>query len=443
MIGIKKFSDLPLATTVEDTDLVAATQDVPPFTSKRYPQSLLRPYYLDPITPTDIVYIRTLAELPLPDGGGNYNLTASNITYLFLNSLNLLDGTIVNSGENVVIAGLVEKNIALTNTNPARAVFHNVTNTPNLLFMRNIQVGNATNLVALELTDLTHFVCTDCFFSATVASIQGDWDNWLSTDCTFRPGIEVVNPTNIIKWELWTTVIRYLVGSSEFLDFTGLTVDSVAFHGVSVDGALSPTSAFLSGVPTFVIEGSITVDGAAFLNTAATPQLAGGLSSKTPGVWISSTYGAEGIPNSHVRGGLIVVDNTTETVLLQNVSAPILVDPLTVSGTANLERMAFSTAASRVFLNSESSFTREDNLMVSLTINRTTGSGSPMIKVFVHKNGGAIAGFIWTFEVEANIKSTSFVLPVSHISGDSFEVHVTNVTNDNNVTVVSLNLLIL
>jgi hypothetical protein len=379
------------------------------------------------ITNENFIFVNTPSDLPT--AVSNVITLLANVTYYFTTTVDLLGDRIVCSA-NTVILGSSSENCVLKSTglNSATALITSVYSLP----IRNIT--------------FTHGTVLNLDGDGTTTAL--DWFGVNFTDCATVGTIK--NYTN------------FIMSDSAFLNSANLTLDgtigTIGFSNSLFDGRTSSTTIIVASTANItrrfriIYSSFVCLSGETALNVSSsatisderyildTVNFAGG------GTYLSGVTGTSnkalytacvGITNTAVNGQLYMQGNATATV---------------VSATNTFYKVLGTTLASA------------DNAKYTHTNNRLTNDASIRRKYLIHcslsfnsgNNNVCEFGFydsaLSTIRTPSRTKSTangsgrsesiSFSCVVSHILGDYLEIHCSNTSSTNNITVTDMNFLI-
>ena len=379
------------------------------------------------ITNDNFIFVNTPSDLPT--AVSNVITLLANVTYYFTTTVDLLGDRIVCSA-NTVILGASSENCILKSTG------------------LNSSTALITSVYSLPIRNIT-------FTHDTVLNLDGDgtttaldWFGVNFTDCATVGTIK--NYTN------------FIMGDSAFLNSANLTLDgtigTIGFSNSLFDGRSSQTTIIVASTANItrrfriIYSSFVCLSGETALNVSSsatisdekyildTVNFAGG------GTYLSGVTGTSnkalytacvGITNTAVNGQLYMQGNATATV---------------VSATNTFYKVLGTTLAST------------DNAKYTHTNNRLTNDASIRRKYLIHcslsfnsgNNNVCEFGFydsvLSTIRTPSRTKSTangsgraesiSFSCVVSHILGDYLEIHCSNTSSTNNITVTDMNFLI-
>jgi hypothetical protein len=379
------------------------------------------------ITNENFIFVNTPSDLPT--AVSNVITLLANVTYYFTTTVDLLGDRIVCSA-NTVILGASSENCILKSTG------------------LNSSTALITSVYSLPIRNIT-------FTHDTVLNLDGDgtttaldWFGVNFTDCATVGTIK--NYTN------------FIMSDSAFLNSANLTLDgtigTIGFSNSLFDGRTSQTTIIVASTANItrrfriIYSSFVCLSGETALNVSSsatisdekyildTVNFAGG------GTYLSGVTGTSnkalytacvGITNTAVNGQLYMQGNATATV---------------VSATNTFYKVLGTTLAST------------DNAKYTHTNNRLTNDASIRRKYLIHcslsfnsgNNNVCEFGFydsaLSTIRTPSRTKSTangsgraesiSFSCVVSHILGDYLEIHCSNTSATNNITVTDMNFLI-
>ena len=379
------------------------------------------------ITNDNFIFVNTPSDLPT--AVSNVITLLANVTYYFTTTVDLLGDRILCSA-NTVILGASSENCILKSTG------------------LNSSTALITSVYSLPIRNIT-------FTHDTVLNLDGDgtttaldWFGVNFTDCATVGTIK--NYTN------------FIMGDSAFLNSANLTLDgtigTIGFSNSLFDGRSSQTTIIVASTANItrrfriIYSSFVCLSGETALNVSSsatisdekyildTVNFAGG------GTYLSGVTGTSnkalytacvGITNTAVNGQLYMQGNATATV---------------VSATNTFYKVLGTTLAST------------DNAKYTHTNNRLTNDASIRRKYLIHcslsfnsgNNNVCEFGFydsvLSTIRTPSRTKSTangsgraesiSFSCVVSHILGDYLEIHCSNTSSTNNITVTDMNFLI-
>jgi hypothetical protein len=424
-INNQAFTDSVTSLDGADTILVRQTSKSKKNTEISYSNfvSIIR----EDITNGNFIFINSISDLPT--AVANVITLLANVTYYFTTTVDLLGDRIV-CGANTVILGASSENCVLKSTglNSATALITSVYSLP----IRNIT--------------FTHGTVFNLDGDATTTAL--DWFGVNFTDCA-TVGI-IKDYTNVI------------IGDSAFLNSANLTLDgtigTVGFNNTLFDGRTGQTTIIIPATANItrrfriIYSSFVCLSGETGINFSPsatisderyildTVNFSGGGTYLT-GVTQTSNKalysGCVGITNTAVNGQLYMQSNATTTV---------------ISATNTFYKVLGTTTAS------------VDNSKYTHTNNRLTNDASISRKYLIHcslsfdsgNNNVCRFGFydsvLGTIRTPSKTKGTangsgraesvSFSCVVSHIQGDYLEIHCSNTTGTNNITVTDMNFII-
>ena len=215
-----------------------------------------------------------------------------------------------------------------------------------------------------------------------------------------------------------------LGGSSIALDLNDAVITSFRLTPTDIQGS----NISLSGLPNGGNIGSEgIVSGSKFSGTALQ-----GITKKDA-KW--NFQNCIGIVSSTVYGAALMQDNATNTVLTQNVPAPVTG---TFSEPTQAERAATSVAGIITMSNEQS---ETGTLFVSMDVEKQ-GAGTPDLNVTIRKNGTDIPNVKQFVEITNNSVNLSLCSPTDFVSGDTYQIYLENITNNTDMLVRNLQFLV-
>ena len=415
-----------LVTTTEATDIVYlddANSDVP--------KAITVPNFFGSVGGgiTNNTFIFVYSKDELPTAVSNVITLLANVTYYFTTTVDLLGDRIVCSA-NTVILGASSENCVLKSTglNSATALITSVYSLP----IRNIT--------------FTHGTVLNLDGDGTTTAL--DWFGVNFTDCATVGTIK--DYTN------------FIMGDSAFLNSANLTLDgtigTIGFSNNLFDGRTSSTTIIVASTAnitrrfriiysSFVClsgETSINVSSSATISDERyildTVNFSGGGTYLT-GVTETSNKalysGCVGITNTAVNGQLYMQDNATATV----VSATNTFYKVLGTTTASTDNSKYTMTNNR--LTNDANVNRK--YLIQCVLSFTSGNNHVCEFGFYDSKLGAIrtpSRTKATSNSGGRAENVSFACVVSHSNGDYLEIHCSNNTSSQNITVSDMNFLI-
>jgi hypothetical protein len=375
----------------------------------------------------NFIFVNTPADLPT--AVANVRTLLANTTYYFTDTIDLVGGRIV-CGANTVILGASSENCLLTSTglNSSTALITSVYSLP----IRNIT--------------FTHGTVFDLDGDATTTAL--DWHGVNFLDCATVGTIK--DYTNVI------------IESSAFLNSANLTLDgtigTVGFNGTLFDGRTSSTtiivastanitrrfriiySSFvcLSGETGINVSSSATISDEKYILDTVNFSGGGTYLSGVTGTSNKALYTAcVGITNTAVNGQLYMQNNATATVI----SASNTFYKVLGTTTASSDNSKYTMTNNRLTNNA----TISRKYLISCSVSFTSGSSHVCEFGFYDSKLGAIrtpSRTKSTSNGSGRSENISFNCVVSHSNGDYLEIHCSNNTSSQNITVTDLNFIV-
>jgi hypothetical protein len=414
-----------LVTTLDGTESIyldAADSDVP--------KKILYSNFasgISAISSGNIVFVSSKSDLPTAVSGVITLPTA--ISYFFTTTVDLLGDRLV-CGLNTVILGASSENCYLKSTglNSSTALITSVYSLP----IRNISFTHGTvfNLDGDGVTTALDWFGINFVDCATIGTIK-DYSNFVMTD-------------------------------SAFLNSSGLTFDgsigTIAFGNCLFDTSIGGTAITLPSTLTvsrrfrIIYSSFVTLSGETSLNVSTsatisderyildTVNFSGG------GTYISGVdqtsnktlfTNCVNITNTAVNGQLYMQGNATATV----VSASNTFYKVLGTTTASTDNSKYSHSNNRLTNNA----TISRKYLIQCVLSFTSGSTHVCEFGFYDSKLGAIrtpSRTKATSNAGGRAENVSFACVVSHSSGDYLEIHASNTTSAQNITVTDMNFVI-
>lgn len=215
-----------------------------------------------------------------------------------------------------------------------------------------------------------------------------------------------------------------LGGSSIALDLNDALITSFRLTPMDILGS----NISLSGLPNGGNIGSEgIVSGCKFSGTALN-----GISKKDA-MW--NFQNCIGVVSSTVYGAALMEDNTTNTVLTQNIPTAVLG---TFTSPDQVER-ASTSAAGVITMSNEQEET--GTIFVSMDVEKQ-GAGTPDLVVTIRQNGVDIPGVKQFVEITNNSVNLSLCSPTDFVAGDTYQLFFENQTNNTDMLVRNLQFIV-
>lgn len=382
------------------------------------------------VSSTEFIFVNSIDDLP--DPVSNVITLAANVTYYFVNNLDLVGNRLV-GGENTTLLGPSSENSSLTSTG----------------------LGVGVPLLTSEwTTPIRHITFKDvdtCFsFDGNTNTVALDWTG--------------VNFNNIPNVGIINTCSNWIYSKGAFLSSQGLVftgtvgtigIDNSLFVGtgsagniIELDSSVNVTRRFRIIYSSFVAFGStvgIHVDNAtAVLPTEGyildTVNFSGG-STYISGIPDTSNkalfINCVGIVNTSVNGQMYMQDNAAAT---------------TISDTTNFFKVSGATLASvdnDKYLHASNRLTNdaviERKYRISCTLSFNAGNNNVCQFGFYDSKLGAIrtpSKIKATANSAGRAEAVTFECVVQHSQGDYLEIHARNTTVTTDITVTDMNVLV-
>lgn len=139
------------------------------------------------------------------------------------------------------------------------------------------------------------------------------------------------------------------------------------------------------------------------------------------------------IPDSRPTGSLFMSNNGVSTVPL-GTGIPVKVAGVTTAG----DNIQLFTMTGNNTLRYDGEKILSATATYSITVRRTSGSGTRLVNFYIYKNGSPINGAVQAMEVDNRERSLTVITDDLISKDDSFELWLSNEDNDNEMTVTSL-----
>lgn len=414
-----------LVTTLDGTESIyldAADSDVP--------KKILYSNFasgISAISSGNIVFVSSKSDLPTAVSGVITLPTA--ISYFFTTTVDLLGDRLV-CGLNTVILGASSENCYLKSTG------------------LNSSTALITSVYSLPIRNIS-------FTHGTVFNLDGDG----VTTALDWFGINFVNCPTIGTIKDYS---NFVMGDSAFLNSSGMTFDgsigTIAFGNCLFDTSTGGTAITLPSTLTvsrrfrIIYSSFVTLSGETSLNVSTsatisderyildTVNFSGG------GTYISGVdqtsnktlfTNCVGITNTAVNGQLYMQNNATATVI----SATNTFYKVLGTTTASTDNAKYSHSNNRLTNNA----TISRKYLIQCVLSFTSGSTHVCEFGFYDSKLGAIrtpSRTKATSNAGGRAENVSFACVVSHSSGDYLEIHASNTTSAQNITVTDMNFVI-
>ena len=379
------------------------------------------------ITNENFIFVNTPSDLPT--AVSNVITLLANVTYYFTTTVDLLGDRIVCSA-NTVILGASSENCVLKSTG------------------LNSSTALITSVYSLPIRNIT-------FTHGTVLNLDGDgtttaldWFGVNFTDCATVGTVK--DYTN------------FIMGDSAFLNSANLTLDgtigTIGFSNTLFDGRTSSTTIIVASTANItrrfriIYSSFVCLSGETALNVSSsatisderyildTVNFSGGGTYLT-GVTETSNKalysGCVGITNTAVNGQLYMQGNATATV----VSATNTFYKVLGTTTASADNSKYTMTNNR--LTNDANISRK--YLIQCVLSFTSGATHVCEFGFYDSKLGAIrtpSRTKSTSNAGGRAENVSFACVVSHSNGDYLEIHCSNNTSAQNITVSDMNFLI-
>lgn len=375
----------------------------------------------------NIVFVQSKSDLPTAVSG--VITLANSISYFFTTTVDLLGDRIV-CGLNTVILGASSENcyIKSTGLNSSTALITSVYSLP----IRNIS-----------------------FTHGTVFNLDGDG----VTTALDWFGINFVNCATVGTIKDYT---NFVMGDSAFLNSSGMTFDgsigTIAFGNCLFDTSTGGTAITLASTLTvsrrfrIIYSSFVTLSGETSLNVSASATISderyildtvnfsgGGTYISGVGQTSNKTLftNCVNITNTAVNGQLYMQGNATATVI----SASSTFYKVLGTTTASTDNSKYTHSNNRLTNNANIS----RKYLIQCVLSFTSGSTHVCEFGFYDSKLGAIrtpSRTKATSNAGGRAENVSFACVVSHSSGDYLEIHASNTTSAQNITVTDMNFVI-
>jgi hypothetical protein len=375
----------------------------------------------------NFIFVNSISDLPAPVSTV-YTLLA-NITYYFTTTIDLLGGRIV-CGANTVILGASSENCLLTSTGLSAST------------------ALITSVYSLPIRNIS-------FTSGTVFNLDGDG----TTTALDWNGVNFLDCATVGTIKDYSNVI---IESSAFLNSANITLDgtigTIGFNGTLFDGVTGQTTIIISATANItrrfriIYSSFVCLSGEIGINVSSsatisderyildTVNFSGGGTYLT-GVTETSNkalYTAcVGITNTAVNGQLYMQNNATATVI----SASNTFYKVLGTTTASADNSKYTMTNNRLTNNA----TISRKYLISCSVSFTSGSNHVCEFGFYDSKLGAIRTPSRTKSTSnggGRSENISFNCVVSHSNGDYLEIHCSNNTSSQNITVTDMNFVI-
>jgi hypothetical protein len=379
------------------------------------------------ITDDNLIFINQKSDLPTPSGG--VITLADSITYFFTAIVDLTGDRIV-CGQNTVILGASSENcyIKSTGLSSSTALITSVYSLP----IRNISFTHGTvfNLDGDGVTTALDWFGINFVNCATVGTIK-DYSNFVMTD-------------------------------SAFLNSSGMTFDgsigTVAFGNCLFDTSSGGTAITLASTLTvsrrfrIIYSSFVTLSGETSLNVSSSASISDEryildtVNFSGGGTYISGVdqtsnkslfTNCVGITNTAVNGQLYMQNNATATVI----SATNTFYKVLGTTSASADNSKYSHSNNRLTNNANIS----RKYLIQCVLSFTSGSTHVCEFGFYDSKLGAIrtpSRTKATSNAGGRAENVSFACVVQHSNGDYLEIHASNNTSAQNITVTDMNFVI-
>lgn len=414
-----------LVTTLDGTESVYlddATSDIP--------KKILYSDFsssISSISSGNIVFVQSKSDLPTAVSG--VITLAANKTYFFTTIVDLTGDRLV-CGANTTILGGSSENCVIKSTglSSSTALITSVYSLP----IRNITIthGTALNLdgdgttTALDwfgvnftdcatvgtIKDYTNFIMQDsAFLNSGGMTLDGSIGTVGFTQCLFdlastTTGITIASTANITR--------RFRIIYSSFVTLSGETSLNVSASATIGNERYILDTVNFSGGGTYITGVNDTSNKSLFINCV-------------------------GITNTAVNGQLYMQDNATATTI----SASNTFYKVLGTTTASADNAKYTHTNNR--LTNDAAISRK--YLIQCSVSFTSGSSHVCEFGFYDSKLGAIrtpSRTKATSNAGGRAENVSFACVVSHSSGDYLEIHASNTTSAQNITVTDMNFVI-
>jgi len=417
-----RYKDVTTLDGTESIYLDAADSDVP--------KKILYTNFasgISAISSGNIVFVSSKSDLPTAVSGVITLPTA--ISYFFTTTVDLLGDRLV-CGLNTVILGASSENCYLKSTG------------------LNSSTALITSVYSLPIRNIS-------FTHGTVFNLDGDG----VTTALDWFGINFVNCATVGTIKDYS---NFVMGDSAFLNSSGLTFDgsigTIAFGNCLFDTSTGGTAITLPSTLTvtrrfrIIYSSFVTLSGETSLNVSTSATISderyildtvnfSGGGTYITGVDQTSNKSlftnCVGITNTAVNGQLYMQNNATATVI----SATNTFYKVLGTTTASADNSKYSHSNNR--LTNDATISRK--YLIQCVLSFTSGSTHVCEFGFYDSKLGAIrtpSRTKATSNAGGRAENVSFACVVSHSSGDYLEIHASNTTSAQNITVTDMNFVI-
>ncbi len=376
------------------------------------------------------VFVRSLSDLPTP-AANLISLNTPDTTYVFLNSLGLGNNALNVTVDKLTFSAGFNKPIRITNNTPGTRVLILTASGTNFA-CHDIIFGDGTNLATVDITpqgasSLVQFI--NCKVLAAGMSLRGGTQNLIIRGGRWDRRLNLMSSTDLQNWLIEDIDILGPSSGTTFFEIGGATIGNVTFKNCRYT---DPTNQefFIGDFPsTATFPGLLRVEDCILKGRS---DMLRNITPKDAGVWFRGNQGADDVGDSKYIGGVIVKDNTSVVTpfINPNIDEFIKVGLADVAVSSDTQRFTFTHtgATNRLQLTSNATDEQKGVVRFHLTVIRNV-PGFSGLEFSIYKNSVRLTEAFGSTEMTSSPAEISFEMPVTHKSGDVFEIAVRNKTD--------------